>query len=107
MLPGANDGVLWDKSILDANMYGDFRPYCMSEPMRLRLLSNWRSNLPNGRSAQSATPTITPPHQIRDTSGVDRHQGCLTAKQPRAPLEARIHVSFSELFTGYSHALRR
>jgi len=40
MLPGGSNGVLWDKSILDAKSYGEFSTRYMSELVRLRLLND-------------------------------------------------------------------
>lgn len=46
MLPGGSNGVLWDKSILDAKTYGDFSTRYMSELVRLRLLNDdWRCEM--------------------------------------------------------------
>lgn len=46
MLPGGSNGVLWDKSILDAKSYGDFSTRYMSELVRLRLLNDdWRCEM--------------------------------------------------------------
>ena len=43
MLPSGSEGVLWDKTILDAKSYGDFSTRYMSELVRLRLLrDDWR-----------------------------------------------------------------
>ncbi|MGJ7544837.1 metallophosphoesterase [Variovorax sp. LT1R16] len=46
MLPGGSNGVLWDKTILDAKTYGDFSTRYMSELVRLRLLNDdWRCEM--------------------------------------------------------------
>jgi 3',5'-cyclic AMP phosphodiesterase CpdA len=46
MLPGGSNGVLWDKSILDAKSYGEFSTRYMSELVRLRLLNDdWRCEM--------------------------------------------------------------
>ncbi|MCR6480681.1 metallophosphoesterase [Variovorax sp. ZS18.2.2] len=46
MLPGGSNGVLWDKSVLDAKTYGDFSTRYMSELVRLRLLNDdWRCEM--------------------------------------------------------------
>lgn len=46
MLPSGSNGVLWDKTILDAKTYGDFSTRYMSELVRLRLLNDdWRCEM--------------------------------------------------------------
>ncbi|MBS75350.1 metallophosphoesterase [Variovorax sp.] len=45
-LPGGSNGVLWDKTVLDAKNYGEFNTRYMSELVRLRLLNDdWRCEM--------------------------------------------------------------